>query len=78
MQLISKFNKGIFLLRLFDINRKNAWVVSLKDKTGVAIINVFQKNSDNSNHKPNKIWVNNGSRFYDRSMKLWLQDNITI
>ena len=28
-----------------------------------------------SNSKPNKIWVDKGSEFYNRSMKLVLQDN---
>ena len=28
-----------------------------------------------SNHKPKKIWVDKGSKFYNRSMKSWLQDN---
>ena len=28
-----------------------------------------------SNHKPNKIWEDNGSQFYNRSLKSWLQDN---
>ena len=27
------------------------------------------------NCKPNKIWVNKASEFYNRSMKSWLQDN---
>ena len=27
------------------------------------------------NCKPNKIWLNKGSEFYNRSMKSWLQDN---
>ena len=30
---------------------------------------------DESNRKPNKIWVDKGSEFYNRSMKSWLQDN---
>ena len=30
---------------------------------------------DDSKRKPNKIWVDKGSEFYNRSMKLWLQDN---
>ena len=25
--------------------------------------------------KPNKIWLDKGSEFYNRSMKYWLQDN---
>ena len=32
---------------------------------------------DESNHKPNKIWLGEGSEFYSRSMKLLLQNNDT-
>ena len=43
-QLISKFNKGIrFLLCLIDFFSKYAWVISLKDKKSVTIVNAFQK-----------------------------------
>ena len=28
-----------------------------------------------SGRKPNKVWVNKGSKVYNRSMKLWFQDN---
>ena len=43
MQLISKFNKGFrFLLCVIDIFSKYAWVVLLKDKNGVTIVNAFQ------------------------------------
>ena len=44
MQLISKFNKGFrFFLCVIDIYSKYAWIVPLKDKKGVSIVNVFQK-----------------------------------
>ena len=44
MKLISKFNKGFrFLLCVIDIFSKFAWVVSLKDKNGVSIVDAFQK-----------------------------------
>ena len=44
MQLISKFNKRFrFLLCVIDIFSKHAWVVSLKDKKGVSIVDAFQK-----------------------------------
>ena len=56
MQLIRKFNKGfIFLLCVIDIVSKYAWVVPLKDKKGVSIVNASQKILDDSNRKPNKI-----------------------
>ena len=62
MQLISKFNKGFrFLLCVIDIFSKYAWVIPLKDKKGVTIVNAFQKILDDSKRKPNKIWVDKGS-----------------
>ena len=68
MQLISKFNKGFrFLLCVIDIFSKYAWVVPLKDKKGVSIVDAFQKILDDSNRKANKIWVDKGSEFYNDS-----------
>ena len=76
MQLISKFNKGFrFLLCVIDIFSKYAWVIPLKDKKSVSIVNAFQKILDDSNRKPNKIWVDKGSEFYNSSFKKWLKDN---
>ena len=74
MQLISKFNKGFrFLFCVIGIYSKYVWAIPLKDKKGNTITNTFQKILDKSNHKPNKIWVNKGSKFYNRSMKSWLE-----
>ena len=68
MQFITKFNKGFrFLLCVIDVFSKYAWVVPLKVKKGVSIVNAFQKILDDSNRKPNKIWVDKGSEFYDDS-----------
>ena len=76
MQLLSKYNKGIrFLLCVIDIFSKYAWVVPLKDKKGVSIATAFQSILKQSNRKPNKIWVDKGSEFYNTSFKKWLQDN---
>ena len=44
MQLISKSYIGFrFLVCVIDIYSKYAWVVPLKDKKGVSIVNAFQK-----------------------------------
>ena len=70
MQLISKFNKRIrFLLRVIDLYSKYVRVVPLKDKNGVTIVNEFQKILDDSERKPNEIWVDQGSEFYNNSFK---------
>ena len=69
MQLISKFNERFrFLLCVTAIDSKHAWVVPLKDKKGITILN-------GSSRKRNKILVDKGSKLYNRSMKSWLQDN---
>ena len=81
MQSISKFNKGFrFLLCVTDFFSKYAWVIPLKDKKGVSIVNAFQKILDrsmelHSEQKPNKIWVDKGSEFYNHSFKKRLKDN---
>ena len=76
MQLLSKYNKGIrFLLCVIDIFSKYAWVVPLKDKKGASIATAFQNILRQANRKPNKIWVDKGSEFYNASFKKWLQDN---
>ena len=58
----------------------------MKDKKGITITNAFQKILDGSNRrrqsqsegrKPNKIWVDKGSEFYNSFFKKWLKDNDT-
>ena len=44
---------------------------SFKRKKGITITNAFLKNLDKSKCKPNKIWVDKGRKFYNRSMKSW-------
>ena len=79
MQLLSRYNKRIrFLLCVFDVFSKYAWVVPLKDKKGVSIVTAFQSILKQSNRKPNKIWVDKGPEFYNTSFKKWLQNNDVV
>ena len=64
-----------FLLSVIDIFSKCAWVFPLKDKKCIPITNAFQKAFKESGHKPDKIWVDKGSEFYNRLMKSILQNN---
>ena len=76
MYLISKYNKGIrYLLCVIDLFSKYAFVVPLKDKKGATIVNEFQSTLNKSRRKPNKIWVDQGSAFYNNNFKKWLKDN---
>ena len=69
MQLISKYTKEIrFLLCVIDIFSKYAWFVPLKDKKGITIVNAFQSILYSLKGKPNKIWTDQGSEFYNNSV----------
>ena len=48
-----------------------------KNKKGATITNALQKALKESNRKPNKIWVDKGSEFYNRSMKLWVMFGVS-
>ena len=78
-KLLSKQNKGIkYLLCITDLYSKYAFVVPLKDKKGISITNAFKKIIKQSERKPNKIWVDQGSEFYNQDFKKWLYDNDII
>ena len=45
---------------------------SIERQKKVLQFNALQKVLDESNHKPNKIWVDKGTEFCYRLMKSWL------
>ena len=47
----------------------------MKDNTCITITNAFQKKLKESTRKSNKIWVDKGSEFHNRSVKSWLEKN---
>ena len=49
--------------------------IPLQNKKDEALTKTFQ---NVSNHKPNKIWIGEGSEFYSRLLKTWLQHDIEI
>ena len=85
MQSLSKYNKGIkYLLCAIDLFSKYGWVVPIKEKKRTSIVNAFQKvisegseAESKGQRKPNKIWVDKESEFYNNSFKKWLKDNDT-
>ena len=73
--MVYRNNKGIkYLLCPIDLFSKYAWVVPLKDKRGISIVNAFQK-IISKGRKPNKIWVDQGSEFYNNTFKDFLKIN---
>ena len=75
MQSMSKYNDwNKYLLCVIDFFSKYAWVVPLKHKKETSLVNGFQKIISKV-RKPNKIWVDQGSEFYNNSFKDFLKMN---
>ena len=57
MQSLTRKNKGAkYLLCAIDLYSKYAFIIPLKDKKGISIVNAFNKIIKQSSRKPNKIW----------------------
>ena len=75
MQSLSRKYKGIkYILCAIDLFSKYAFVIPLKNKKGISIVNAFNKTIKQSNRKPNKIWVDQGGIFYNNVFEKWLSD----
>ena len=48
---------------------KHAWVIPINDKKGTSIVNALKKIVLKGQRKQNKIWVDQGSEFYNQSFK---------
>ena len=49
----------------------------MKDKTGKTVLNAFIEIVNDSNHKPSKLWVDQGTELYNQLIQEWL-DNILM
>ena len=63
-----------YLLCAIDLFSKQAWVIPIKYKESTSIVNAF-KRIISEGHKPNKIWVDQGSEFYNKSFTDFLKIN---
>ena len=76
MESLSSKNKNVkYLLCVIDVFTKYAWVKPLKDKKGETVLNDFIEVINESNRKPNKLWVNQGREFYNKLVQELLDNN---
>ena len=61
MESLSSKNKNVkYLLGVIDVFTKYEWVKPLKDKNGKTVLDAFIEKINESNRKPNKLWVDQG------------------
>ena len=78
---LSKYNNNYkFILTFIDIFTKYAWAIPLKNKSGLSITNgfkiVFSEHPQGGSEirKPEKLWVDRGSEFYNKTFKSLLKE----
>ena len=58
---MSSKNKNVkYLLCVIDVFTKYGWVKPVKEKRGKTFFNAFIEIVNESNRKPNKLWVDEG------------------
>ena len=77
---LSKYNNNHkFILTVIDLFTKYAWAISLKNKSGLSINNGFKivlgehPQGGFDDRKPEKLWVDRGSEFYNKTFKSLLK-----
>ena len=71
----SKNENVKYLLCFIDVFTKYIWVKPLKDKTGKIVLNAFIEMVNESNCKPNKLWLDQGRELYNKLMQECLGNN---
>ena len=73
---LSKYNNNYkFILTVIDKFTKYAWAIPFKNKSGLSITNGFKTllsegpQGGSENRKPEKLWVDISSEFYNKTFK---------
>ena len=74
LKKLKKYNNGFqYIINIIDLYSRYAWSIPIKNKTGKSIVEAFDSLSESK--KPKKLWVDNGTEFYNKIFKKWLNDN---
>ena len=70
MGSLPSINKNVkYLLCVVYVFTKYVWVKPLEDKKIKTVLNAFIEIGNESNHKPNKVWVDPGRELYNKLMR---------
>ena len=78
--LIKYKNNYKFILTVIYIFTKYAWAILLKNKSGLSLTNGFKimlsedPQGGSESRKPEKLWVDRGSEFYNKTFKSLLKE----
>ncbi len=73
---LKKHNKGVnYLLTVVDVFSKMAWVVPIKQKTGLQTAKALDTLFKSSKRSPQKLQTDDGKEFYNKHVAKVLKDN---
>ena len=76
MNTIDKDNKdNKYLLNVIDVFSKYAWSIPIKKKDSKSVLDAFKSIIQDSKRKPQYLWVDKGSEFYNKDFKNYLKEN---
>jgi transposase InsO family protein len=74
MQSLQKFNDGYrYLLVCVDVFSKYAWVIPLKNKTGLSLVEAF-KLILSTGRKPEKVMTDQGTEFFNKHFQALMKE----
>ena len=73
--LYSKYKNVKYLLCFIDFFTKYKWV---KDKNCKTVLNAFVEIVNEAKRKPNKLWIDQRNKFYNKFMQEWLGNNYIL
>ena len=75
VQKLKKFNRGVnYLLTVVDVFSKTAWVMPMKQKTGLQTAKALEKLFRTSKRRPQNLQTDDGKEFYNKHVAKVLKD----
>ena len=68
-------NNNSYILTVIDVMSKYGWAEPIKNKQASTVLNAFEKIIKESKRKPYKLWVDQGTEFYNKNFEKYLTDN---
>ena len=76
MESISSYNNEYkFILCIIDVFSKYAWCVPLNNKSAITVLDAVKEVIKKSGRRPERIWTDKGSEFYNSSFQKWTKSN---
>jgi hypothetical protein len=74
---MSKLRDGDFsyILTIIDVASKYAWAIPLKNKKALTVLKAFKDVVNESHRKPDCIWCDSGSEFWNKDFSKYLGEN---